>query len=49
LAKKSRGKKADDEEFRMYTTASAFQAMLNELESLASQHEVGEQVHEANC
>lgn len=41
LAKKYRGKKADaDEEFRMFTTASAFQAMLNELESLASQHEV---------
>uniref|UniRef100_A0A914MK51 SH3 domain-containing protein n=2 Tax=Meloidogyne TaxID=189290 RepID=A0A914MK51_MELIC len=37
LSKKSRGKKASDDEF---TSSSAFHAVLGELESLASQHEL---------
>ncbi|KAL7077581.1 hypothetical protein ACQ4LE_003326 [Meloidogyne hapla] len=44
LTKKSRGKKASDDEF---TSTSAFHAVLGELESLASQHElVGERLRD---
>ncbi|KAI3414126.1 hypothetical protein GPALN_011587 [Globodera pallida] len=50
LAKRSRGKKTEDDESKMYTTTMAFLTMLGEIESLASQHEViGERLRNDLC
>lgn len=40
LTKKSLGKKNDEEDCRQYTYMGAFSAMLEEINSLAAQHEV---------
>uniref|UniRef100_A0A183BYN5 Mediator of RNA polymerase II transcription subunit 20 n=1 Tax=Globodera pallida TaxID=36090 RepID=A0A183BYN5_GLOPA len=50
LAKRSRGKKNEDDESKMYSTTMAFLTMLDEIESLASQHEVvGERLRNDLC
>lgn len=38
--KKTRGKKNDEDEVKMYSYLFAFNSMLGELDSLAAQHEV---------